>query len=155
MFDFLWPHGLQHARLPCPSPTPEACSNSRPLSWWCHPTITSSIVPFSSRLHSFPASWTFPTSQLFASDDQNTGVSVLASVLPMNIQFWYPLRQVWSLCCAMDSQESSPPSQFKSINSSALNILYSPTLTSTHNYWKNHSFISFTNLFFKVIFIGT
>ena len=81
----LRPHGLQHTRPPCPSPTPEACSNSCPLSWWCHPTISSSVVPFSSCLPPFPASGSFPISQFFASDGQRIGVSASASVLPMNI----------------------------------------------------------------------
>ena len=89
--DSLWPHGLQHARLPCPSPTPEACSNSCPLSGWCHPTILSSVVPFFSCLQSFPMSGSFPMSQFFPSGDQSIGVSTSASVLPMNIQDWFPL----------------------------------------------------------------
>ena len=84
------PHGLQHARPPCPSPTPGAYSNSCPLSQWCHPTISSSVVPFSSCLQSFPASGSFPMSQLFTSDGQSIGVSASASVLPMNIQDWFP-----------------------------------------------------------------
>ena len=87
----LWPHGLQHARPACPSPTPGACSNSCPLSWWCHPIISSSVVPFSSRLQSFTASGTFPMSQFFASGGQRIGASALATVLPMNIQGWFPL----------------------------------------------------------------
>ena len=87
--DFLQPHGLQHARPPCPSPTPGACSNSCPSSQWYHPTISSSVVPFSSHLQSFPASGSFPRSQFFASSGQRIGVS--ASVLPMNIQDWLPL----------------------------------------------------------------
>ena len=87
----LWPHGLQHARLPCPSPTPRACSNSCPSSQWCHPTVSSSVVPFSSCLQSFPASESFPVSQFFASDGQGIGASASASVLPMNIQDWFPL----------------------------------------------------------------
>ena len=87
----LRPHGLQHTRPPCPSPTPEACSNSCPLSWWCHPTISSSVVPFSSCLPPFPASGSFPVSQFFTSGGQNTGISASASVLPMNIQDWFPL----------------------------------------------------------------
>ena len=87
--DSLWPYGLQHDRLPCPLPTPRAYSNSCPLSQWCHPTISSSAVPFSSHLQSFPASGSFPKSQFFASCDQSTGVS--ASVFPMNIQGWFPL----------------------------------------------------------------
>ena len=87
----LWPHGLQHVRFLCPSPTPRAYSNSCPLSWWCHPTISSSVVPFSSQLQSFPASGSFPMSQFFAWNGQNIGVSASASVLPMNIQDWSPL----------------------------------------------------------------
>ena len=89
--DSLRPHGLQHARLSCPSPTPRAYSNSCPLSWWCHPTISSSVVPFSSHFQSFPASGSFPLSQFFASGGQSIGVSASASVLPMNIQDWFPL----------------------------------------------------------------
>ena len=91
MSDSLWPHWLQHARLPCPSPSPRACSNSHPLSRWCHPTISSSVIPFSSRLQSFPASQSFPVSQSFASGGQNIGISASASVLPMNTQDWSPL----------------------------------------------------------------
>ena len=79
------------SRLPCPSPTPEACSNSCPSSQWCHPTISSSIIPFSSHLQSFPASESFPVSQFFASGGQSSEVSASASVLPMNIQDWFPL----------------------------------------------------------------
>ena len=91
MSNSLQPHGLQHARLICPSPTPGAYSNSRPSSQWCHPTISSPVVPFSSRLQSFPASKSIPVSQFFASGGQSIGVSVSASVLPMNIQDWSPL----------------------------------------------------------------
>ena len=87
----LWPCGLQHARLPCPSPTPEVYPNSCPLSRWCHPVISSSVVPFSSYLQSFPASGSFQMSQLFASGGQSFGVSASASVLPVNIQDWFPL----------------------------------------------------------------
>ena len=79
--NWLWPHGLQHTRLSCPSPIPRACWNSCPLSRWCHPIISSSVVPLSSHLQSFPASGSFPTSQFFASGDQSIGVSALASVL--------------------------------------------------------------------------
>ena len=85
------PHGLQHARLPCPSPAPRACSNSCPSSRWCHPIISSSVVPFSSCLQSFPASGSFPVSQFFASGGQSIRASASASVLPMNIQDWFPL----------------------------------------------------------------
>ena len=89
--NYLWPNGLQHTRLPCPPLTPGACSNSSPLSPWCHPTISSSVIPFSSHLQSFPASRSFLMSQFFASGAQNTGVSASASVLPMNTQDWSPL----------------------------------------------------------------
>ena len=89
--NFLCRHGLQHTRLPCPSPTPRAYSNSCPLNRWCHPTISSSVVPFSSCLKSFPASGSFPVSQFFTSGGQSIGVSASASVLPMNIQDWFPL----------------------------------------------------------------
>ena len=91
MSDSLQPQGLQHTRLPCPSPTPRACSNSCPLSWWCHPTISSSIVPFSSCLQSFPASGSFQISQFFSSGGQSIGASASASVLSMNFQDWFPL----------------------------------------------------------------
>ena len=84
-------HGLQHTRLPCPSPTPGACSYSCPLSHWCHPTILSPVIPFSSRLQSFPASGSFQMSHFFTSGGQSTGVSASASVLLMNIQDWFPL----------------------------------------------------------------
>ena len=89
--DPLWPHGLQHARLPCPSPSPRACSNSCPLNQWCHPAISYSVVPFSSCLQSFPASGSFLMSWLFTSGGQGIGVSASASVLPRNIQGWFPL----------------------------------------------------------------
>ena len=87
----LQPHGLQHTWLPCPSPTPGACSNSCPLSRWCHPIISSSVVPFSSCLQSFPASGSFSRSQFFSSGGQSIGASALASVLPTNIHDWFPL----------------------------------------------------------------
>ena len=89
--DSLWPHELQHTRLPCPSLSPTVCSNSCPLSWWCHPTISSSIIPFSFCLQSFPASGSFPKSQHFASGGQSIGALDSASVLPMNTQGWFPL----------------------------------------------------------------
>ena len=88
--DYLRPHWPQHARPPCPSPTPGAYSNSCPLTQWCHPTISSSVTPFSSRLQSFPASGSFPVSQFFASGGQSIGVLASASALPMNIQGWFP-----------------------------------------------------------------
>ena len=91
MSDSLQFHGLQQARLPCPAPAPGVYSNPCPLSWWCHPAISSSVVPFSSCPQSFPASGSFPMNWLFASDGQRIGTSALASVLPMNIQGWFPL----------------------------------------------------------------
>ena len=91
MFDSLPPHGLQHARLPCSSPTPGTYSNSYPSSQWCHPTISSYVTPFFFCLQSFPASGSFPMSQFFTSGGQSIGVSALVSVLPMNIQDWFPL----------------------------------------------------------------
>ena len=89
--DSLWPHRVQHARLPCPLPTPGVYSNSCPSGQWCHPTISSSVIPFSSCLQSFPGSGSFPRSQFLASGGQSIGVSASASVLPMNIQDWFPL----------------------------------------------------------------
>ena len=90
--DSLWPHGLQHTRPPCPLPSPEICSSSCPLHRWCHPAISSSDALFSFCLQSFPASGTSPMSQLLTSDDENTGASGSASVLPTRIQDWLPLR---------------------------------------------------------------
>ena len=90
--DSLWPRGLQHTRLPCPSPSPRVCPNSCPLSLWCHPTISSSVVPFSSFLQSFPALGSFPMNGLFTSGGQSIGTSVLTSALPMNIRVWFPLE---------------------------------------------------------------
>ena len=89
--DSLRPHGLQHNRLPCPSPTPGVYSNAHPSSRECYPTILSSVIPFSSCLQSFPVSGSFPMSQFFTSGGQSTGVSASASILPMNIQDWSPL----------------------------------------------------------------
>ena len=139
--DSLRPHGLQHARLPCPSPTPGAYSNSCLLSRWCHPTISSSVVPFSSRLQSFSASGSFPMSQFFTSGGQSTGVLASASVLPMNSQDWFPFG--WTGWISLQSKGLSrvfSKPQFKSINSLAFSCLYSLTLTSIHDCWKNHSF---------------
>ena len=89
--DYLWPCGLQHTRPPCPSPTPRVYSNSRPLSWWCHPTISSSVGPFSSYVQSFPSSGSCQMSQFFASGGQSIAVSTSTSVLPMSIQDRFPL----------------------------------------------------------------
>ena len=122
--DCLWPHGLQDARLPCPSPTPGACSDSCPSSQWCHPTISSSLVPFSSRLQSFPASGSFPMSQFFTSGGKRIGVPASASVLPTNIQDWFsPGLTGWISLQSKRLSESSPTLQFKSISSLALSFL--------------------------------
>ena len=131
MSDSLQSHGLQHARPPCPSPIPGVYSNSGPLSWWWHTTISSSVVLFSSCLQSFPASGSFPMSQFFKSGGQSIRASVSASVPPINIQDWFPLGLTGLISLqSRNSQESSPTPQFKSINLSVLSFLYSPTLTS-------------------------
>ena len=136
----LRPHEPQHTRLPCPSPTPGVYPDSCPLSRWCHPTISSSVVPFSSGPQSFPTSGSFQMSQLFASGGQNIGASASISVLPMNIQDWFPLGWTgWISLLSKGLLKSSPTPQFKSINSSVLSFLYSPALTSIHDHWKNHS----------------
>ena len=105
MPDSLWPHGLQHARPPCPSPTPRVYSNSCPLNLWCHPTISSFVIPFSSCLQFFPVSGFFPVSQLFTLGGQIIGVSASASVLPVNIQDWSPLR--WTNWISLQSKRLS------------------------------------------------
>ena len=135
----LRPHGLKHHSFSCPL-SPGVCSNSCPLSRWCHPTISSSVVSFSSCLQSFPASGSFQMSQLFTSGGPSIGVSASASVLPVNIQDWFPLGWTgWISYSPRDSQEPSPTPQFKSINPLVFSFLYSPTLTSIHDYWKNYS----------------
>ena len=131
MSDSLRPHGLQHTRLLCPSPTPGVYPNLCPLSQWCHPTISSSIIPFSSRLQSFPASGSFQMSQLFASGGQSIGVSASTSVLPMNTQDWSPLGWTgWIFLQSKGLSRVFSNTWFKSVNSSAVSFLYSPTLTS-------------------------
>ena len=139
--DPLRPHGPQNSRPPCPSPTPRVYPNSCHLSQWCHLTISSSVIPFSSCLQSFPASGSFQMSHLFASGSQSIRASASTSVLPMNTQDWSPLW--WTGWITLQSRGLSRvfsnTTQFKSTNSSALSFLYSPTLTSIHNSWKNHS----------------
>ena len=136
MSNSMQPDGLQHARPPCPLPTPRVYLNSCPLSWWCHPTISSSVVPLSSCLQSFPASGSFLMNQLFVSGGQSIGFSASITVLPMNTQDWSLLGQTgWIF---LQSKGLSTP-QFKSINSLVLSFLYSSTLISIHDYWKNHS----------------
>ena len=133
--DSLWSHELQHTRPPCLSPTPRACSNTCTSSQWCHPAISSSVLYFSSHLQYFSAPGSFQMSP-FSSDGQSIGVSASASVLSMNIQYWFPLGWTgWISLQSKDSQESSSP-QFKNINSLVLSFIYSPTLTSMHDYWK-------------------
>ena len=137
--DSLQPHGLQHARLSCPSPSPGACSNSCPWSWGCHPTISSSVIPFSC-LQSFPASGYFLMSQLFTSGGQNIGASASTSVLPMNVQDWFPLGLTGFISfkskglSRVFSNTTVQKHQFFGTQTS----LWS--LTSIHDYWKNHSF---------------
>ena len=135
--DSLWPHELQHARTPCPSPNPSVHPNPYPSSQWCHPTISSSVIRFSSCLQFFPASGSFLMSQLFASGGQSIG----ASVLLMNIQDWFSLglTGLLSLQPKRLSRVFFKP-QYKGISSSVCGLLYGPTLTSIHNYWKNKSF---------------
>ena len=114
--------------------------NSCPFIWWWHPTISSSVTHFFSHLQSFPASGSFQMSQFFASGGQSIGVLASASVLPMNIQHWFPLG--WTGLISLQSKglsRVSPTPQFKSINSSMFGLLYGPTLISIHDYWKNHS----------------
>jgi len=138
MSDSLWPHGLQHARSPCPSPSPRAYSNSCSLKWWCHPTISFSVILLSSCPQSLPVSGSFLMRWLFTSGGQSIGVSASASVFPVNIQDWFLLGLTGSI--TLQSKESSPTPQFKSINTLVLSLLYGPTLISIHDYWKNHSF---------------
>ena len=139
--DSLRPHESQRARPPCPSPTPGVHSNSRPSSWWCHPAISSSVIPFSSCPQSLPASGSFPMSQLFTGGGQSIGVSAFASVLPMNTQDWSPLG--WTGWFSLQSKGLTrvfSNTTVQNISSSALNFLYIPTVTSIPDYWKNHSF---------------
>ena len=135
------PHGLQHARLPCPSPAPGVRSNACPLSQWCHPAISFSFVLFSSCLQSFPASRSFLMSQFITSSGQSIGTSASASVLPMNIQDWFLLG--WTGLISLQSTGLSrvfSNTIVQSINSLELSLLYGPTVTCIHDYWKNHSF---------------
>ena len=148
LFNYLWPHGLQHARLPCPSLSPRVCSHSRPLNRYCHPTVSSSVVPFSC-LQSFPASRSFLRSQFFMSGGQSIW-SFSFSISPSNeyswlISFridWFYLLAVWAILKNFLQYHSSKASILW------LNLLYGPTLTSTHDYWKNHSF-DYTDFFQK------
>ena len=134
----LQPHGLQHTKLPCPLLPPRDCSHS--LSQWGQSTISSSVVPFSSCLQSLPASGAFPMSQLFTSGGQSIGISASTWVPPMNTQDWSPLG--WTGWISLQSKGLSSVfsnNTVKSINSSVLSYLHSPTLTFIHDHWKNHS----------------
>ena len=135
----LWPHEPQHARPPCPSPAPGVYPNSCPSSRWCHPTISSSVVPFSSCPQSFSASGSFPMSQLFTSGGRSTGVSASTSVLPMNTQDWSPLG--WTGWIFLQSKGLSRVFSNTTVQKHQFfgAQLYGPTLTSIHDYWKNHS----------------
>ena len=133
----LQPHWLKHARLPCPSPSPRVWANSCPLSWWCHPTILSSVVPFSSSLQSFPASGSFQMSWLFTSGDQSIEASSLAAVLPMNIQDWFPLGLTgWISLQSKRLSRVFSNTTVQKHQFSALSFLYSPALTAIPDYWK-------------------
>ena len=127
--DSLWDHGLQHARLPCPSPSPGACSNSCAWTWWCHPTISSSVVLFSSCLQSFPASQSFPMSQFLTSGGQSIGAS--ESVIPMHIQGWFPLGLTGWI----------------SLQSKGLSRVFSNTTVQKHQFFGAQLFKNFPHLF--------
>ena len=138
--DSLRPHESQNTRPPCPSPTPRVCSNSCPLSRWCHPAISSSVIPFSSCPQSLPASESFPMSQLFEWGGQSIGVSALASGLPMNTQDWSPLG--WTSWTSLQSKGLSRVFSNTTVQKHqffVLSFLHSPILTSIHDHWKNHS----------------
>ena len=137
--DSLQPHGLQHIRLPCPSPSPRVCSNSCPLSWWRHPTISSSVIPFSSYPQSFPASGSFPQSWLFSSGGQSIGVSVSASVLP--IQGWSPLGLTSLISLLSKGLSRVFPSTMVWRHQFLCTGFFMVQLSqSSIHYWKNHSF---------------
>ena len=140
MSNSLWPHELQHARPSCPSPTPRVYSNSCPFSRWYHPTISSSVVPFSSCPQSYPASGSFPMSQVFTEGGQSIGVSASTSVLPMNIQDWFPLR--WTGWISLQSKGlsrvfSNTTVQKHQFFVAQLSLQYNAT--SIRDCWKNHS----------------
>ena len=144
MSNSLRPHELQHARLLCPSESlvwlPDVWSNSRPLRQWCHPTISSSVAPFSYYPQSFPASGSFPMSRIFTSGGRSTGASASTSVLPMNIQGWFPLGLVDLFGVQGTLKSLLQNHSWKVSISLALSLLYGPTLTSLHDYWKNSNY---------------
>ena len=132
-------HGLKHARLSCPSPTPKVFSNSCPFNWWCHPNILSSVIPFFSCPPSFPESGSVAMSQFFPSGGQSIGASALASVLPMNIQGWLPIGLTGWI--SLQSKGLSRVFSNTTVQKHQFfGFLSGPTLTSLRGYWKNHSF---------------
>ena len=142
MSDSLWPHGLQQARFPCPFLSPAPCLNSCPLSCWCHPAISSCVIPFSSCPQSFPVSGSFPMYQLNASGGQCIGASASALVLPMNVQGWFPLglTSLTSLLSKGLSRVFFSTTSQKHHFFGTQPFFYSTTLTSVQDYWKNQSF---------------
>ena len=132
----LKPHGLQHSKLLFPSLPPGVCSNSCPLSQWCHPTISSSVIPFFSCFQSFPASGSSSVSQFFPSGGQSIGPS--ASVLPVHIQAWFPLGLTGLI--SLLSKGLSRVFSSTTVQKHQLSLFYGPTLTYIHDYWKNHCF---------------
>ena len=139
MSNFLQPHGMQHIKVPCPSPSPGVCSNSYPLSQWYHPTISSSITHFFSCPHSFPASGFFPIIWLFASGSQSIGASASASVLPMNIQSWFPLELTGWLPVHGTLKRVFTSTTVQQYQFSVLGLHCYNSHIHTW-YWKNHSF---------------
>ena len=144
MSNSLWSHGLQHARLPCPSPIPGTCSNSCPLGGWWNPTISSSVIPFSSCLQSSPGSGSFQMSQFSTLGDQSTGVSASASVLPMNIQDWFPLG--WTGWISLQSKRLTLKSLLQH-HSSKASILQCSTFFTVQ---LSHPYSCINNLFFAL-----
>ena len=141
MSDSLWPHALQHARPPCLSPAPGVYSNSCPFNRWCLPTISLAVIPFSSHLQSFPTSGSFQTSQFFASGNQSIGISALASVLPMNIQDWFPLE----LTGLISLQSEGLSSMFSSTTIRKHQFFRpQPSLWSNSHIWKTMTLIIWT-----------
>ena len=142
--DSLQPHGLQYTRPPCPSPTPRVNSNSCPLSQWCHPTISSSVICFSSCLQSFPPSGSFQMSQLFTSGGQSIGVSASASVLQMNIQDWFSLG--WIGLISLQSKGLSRVFSNTTVQKQILqcSAFFIVQLTAIHDHWKNHALTRWT-----------
>ena len=139
MSDSLQPYGLQHTRLPYPSPTSRACSNSCPSSQWCHPTNLSSVIPVSTCLPSFPTSGSFPMIWFFASGGQSIGASASASVLPMNIQDWFPLGLTGLISLlSKELLRVFSNARVQKHQFFELSFLYGPTLTSMHDYWRKH-----------------